>query len=376
MKKTITIRKEKRQQDCPKEAVEERPSLGWTVGVDLGDRDSHYCILNEGGEVVSRGEVATTKTGFGSQFREMPRSRVVLEVGTHSPWVSRQLRMLGHEVIVANPHRVKLIARSKRKNDRIDAEQLARLGRADVKLLYPIRHRGEAAQADLAVIRARDVVVKARTKLITAARGLTKSFGERLKPCDPDQVTEKLAAGLGVEVNHAVGGLLRAVSEMTKEIGTYDRQIREMEERYPEVKLLKQVHGVGTLVALGFVLTIDDAERFVHSRDVGAMLGLVPGQRDSGAHEGQMAITKAGDRLVRSLLVQAAHCVLREGAPDSDLKSWAVARAGQGGKRGKKRVVVAVARKLAVLLHHLWVSGEVYDPQYNRKLRGSRTAAA
>lgn len=286
------------------------------------------------------------------------------------------LTVLGHEVVVANPHRVKLIARSKRKNDRIDAEQLARLGRVDVKLLYPIRHRGEEAQADLAVIRARDRLVKVRTTLVTAARGLTKSFGERLKPCDADQVNEELAKDLGPEAKLAIRGLLRSAMLITKEIGKYDEQIAEMEQRYPEVELLKQVYGVGTLVALGFMLTIDDAQRFKHSRDVGPMLGLVPGQRDSGEHEGQMAITKAGDRLVRGLLVQAAHCVIRKGAPDCDLKAWAAGHTGQGGKRGKKRVVVAVARKLAVLLHHLWVSGEVYDPQYNRKLREQRKVAA
>lgn len=286
------------------------------------------------------------------------------------------MKMLGHKVIVANPHRVKLIARSKRKNDRIDAEQLARLGRADENLLYPIRHRGEEAQADLALIRARDQLVKTRTKLVTAARGMTKSFGERLKPCDADQVNEELAKDLGPEVMQAIGGLLRSAVLITQEIRKYDQQIAEMKQRYPEVELLTQVYGVGTLVALTFMLTIDDARRFQHSRDVGAMLGLAPGQRDSGEHEGQLGITKAGDRLLRGLLVQAAHCVIRQGSADCDLKAWAAAHTEQGGKRGKKRVVVAVARKLAVLLHHLWVSGEVYDPQYNRKQRESRRAAA
>jgi transposase len=338
-----------------------------TVGLDLGDRTSRYCILEEAGEVVSEGQLPTTQTGLSSLFGKMPCSRVALEVGTHSPWVSRQLAGMGHEVIVANPHKVKLITQSVRKNDRIDARQLARLARVDPKLLSPIRHRGKEAQADLAVIRARAELVKARTELINCARGLAKPMGERLKPCDAEQVKEALAKGLSGAVQTVIEPLLKSVEQLSEQIGVYDEKIQAIAQRYPEVELLTQVYGVGMLIGLTFVLTIEDAERFGHSRDVGAFLGLQPKQRESGQSQPELGISKTGDRLLRSLLVQGAHCILRRGAPDSDLRAWGLAKLQSGGKNAKRRTIVAMARKLAVLLHRLWVTGEVYDPLYNRK---------
>jgi transposase len=338
-----------------------------TIGLDLGDVSSRYCILDEAGEKVSEDRLPTTKVGLSSLFGKMPPSRIALEVGTHSPWVSRHLAGMGHEVIVANPHKVKLITQSVRKNDQIDAEQLARLARVDPKLLSPIQHRGPEAQADLAVIRARAELVDGRTGLINCARGLAKPMGERLKKCDADQVKGSLADGLSEEVKKVIGPLLKSVEEISKQIGVYDERIEEIGKRYPEMKLLTQVHGVGTLIALTYILTIEDAQRFEHSRDVGPYLGLQPKQRDSGDSKPQLGISKSGDQLLRRLLVQGAHCILRKGAPDSDLQAWGLPRLQSGGKSAKKRTVVAIARKLAVLLHRLWVTGEVYDPQYNRK---------
>jgi transposase len=337
-----------------------------TVGIDLGDRASRYCILSEAGEIVSESSLPTTKGGFDSLFGKMPSSRVALEVGTNSSWVSRQLSAMGHEVIVANTHKIKLITQSVRKNDRLDARKLAKLARIDPELLSPIRHRGERAQADLAMIRARAAAVENRTALINSARGLAKPMGERLKACDADQVKEALADGLSESTQQIVRPLLKIVEAISEQIAVYDQQIEAMAKRYPEIALLTQVYGVGKQIALTFVLTIEDAERFAHSRDVGCYLGLQPKQRDSGDSQPELGISKAGDRLLRSYLVQAAHCMLRKGAPDSDLRAWGIAKA-QGGKRAKRRAIVAMARKLAVLLHRLWSTGEVYDPLYNRK---------
>jgi transposase len=283
---------------------------------------------------------------------------------------------LGHEVIVANPHKVKLITQSTRKNDRIDAQKLARLARVDPQLLSPIRHRGEEAQADLAVIRARAELVEARTGLINSARGLVKPMGERLKPCDADQVEEVLAKPLSEAAQAVIGPLLKSVETISEQIGVYDKKIAEIAKRYPEVELLTQVYGVGELIGLTYMLTIEDAQRFQHSRDVGPFLGIQPKQRDSGESQPELGISKTGDRLLRSYLVQAAHCNLRKGAPDSDLREWGLRKAGAGGKRAKRRALVAMARKLAVLLHRLWVTGEVYDPLYNRKAVEARQAKA
>jgi transposase len=377
MKKNTTTKKRSKKGKGLKPQVRQLAAKQkLTVGIDLGDKTSRYCILDEAGEVVSEDQVPTTKAGLDALFAKMPASRIALEVGTHSPWVSRQLVSLGHEVIVANAHKVKLITQSVRKNDRIDARQLARLARVDPKLLSPIRHRGEEAQRDLAVIRARAELIEARTKLITSARGLVKPMGERLRQCDADQVAAGLGESLSEAAQAVIGPLLKAVEAISEQLGKYDEQLEGLAKRYPEVKVLQQVYGVGPLIALTYVLTLEDAGRFAHSREVGPYLGLTPKQRDSGDSQPELGISKAGDGLLRSLLVQGAHCMLRQGAPESDLRAWGLGKAGKGGKRAKKRAVVAVARRLAVLLHHLWATGEVYDPQYNRKAAEAAAAKA
>ena len=170
-------------------------------------------------------------------------------------------------MIVANPRKVRLITQSVKKNDRMDAEQLARLARVDPKLLSPIRHRGPEAQGDLAVIRARAELVDARTALINCARGMAKPMGERLKKCDADQVKESMAEGLGEALQTVIGPLLKSVEAISQQIGVYDERIEGIGKRYPEMKLLTQVWGVGTLIALTYILTIEDAQRFEHSRD-------------------------------------------------------------------------------------------------------------
>ena len=346
-----------------------------TVGVDLGDRSSRYCILDEQGEVLAEGSVATTKKGFAQAFGSKPRSRVALEVGTHSPWVSRYVADLGHEVIVANARRVRLITESSRKDDRLDAKTLARLARIDPELLSPIRHRSEQAQADLMVIRARAALVEARTMLINSARGLAKSYGERLRSCGTGQVDEELAQALSAPLQKALKPMLAEIKSLSERIREYDQQIEQIgKQRYPEIELLEQVHGVGTLTALTYVLTVEDPHRFRRSRDAGAYFGLRPRRRESGNSRPQLRISKEGDAYVRKLLVQCAHHILGPFGRDSDLRRWGLELAARGGKNAKKRALVAVARKLAVLLHKLWVSGEAYEPLHVR--RDSKTVAA
>lgn len=343
-----------------------------TVGIDLGDRSSHYCMLNEQGEVVREGSVATTKKDLSRIFGSLPHSRLALEVGTHSPWVSRHLRNLGQEVIVANARRTRLISGSSNKNDRLDAETLARLARFDPKMLFPIQHRGETAQADLAVIRGRAGLVDLRTGTINAARGLSKSFGERLRKCDAKYVNKEMAKDLPEALRRSVEPLLEEVASLTERIRGFDEEIEKMaRERYPEVNLLRQVKGVGILIALTFILTIEDKTRFQRSRDVGCYLGMRPRRRQSGGRDPELGINKEGDVYMRRLLVQGAHVILGRNGVDCDLRRWGRKLAARGGKAAKKKACVAVARKLAILLHHLWVTGEVYEP-----LRASGNQAA
>jgi transposase len=337
-----------------------------TIGLDLGDRWSYYCVLNEAGKVILEQKVPTTFDAMKQTFARIPTSLIALETGTHSPWVSRLLTELGHEVLVAHAQKVQLITKSNRKDDRLDARTLARLARIDPQLLGPVRHRSAKAQIHLTVIRARAELVRARTALVNAARGLVKSYGQRLPKCGTYQVSGKLAEGLSAELREVLLPLLRESESLNERIQEYDQQMDKIaKEVYPEVSLLQQVKGVGTQIALTYVLTIEDPYRFAKSRDVGCFLGLRPGRRNSGESKPQKGISKEGDRYLRTMMVQGSHYILGPFGEDSDLRRWGLKLAERGGANAKKRAVVAVARKLAILLHRLWVSGEVYEPLRN-----------
>jgi transposase len=334
-----------------------------TIGLDLGDRSSSYCVLDAAGDVLLEQRVSTTPKAIREIFGAMPRSRIALETGTHSPWVSRLLKELSHEPIVAHARSVRLIGESRRKDDRLDAMTLARLVRIDPELLRPVKHRSAEAQADLTVIRARAALVRTRTMLVNAARGLTKSYGERLRGCNARGMKPQAAQDLSPELKSALEPLMREAESVSEGICEYDQMLESMaRNRYPEAERLKQIKGVGTLIALTYMLTLEDPHRFRKSRDAACYVGLQPGRRNSGQSEPQMHISKEGDPYLRALLVQAAHHVLGPWGVDSDLRRWGMKLAEHGGKRGKKRAVIAVARKLAVLLHRLWMSGEVYVP--------------
>jgi transposase len=337
-----------------------------TIGLDLGDRNSWYCVLDEAGQIQLEQRVRMNAKALQEVFGAMPRSRVALEIGTHSPWISRLLSELGHEVIVANARKVRLIGESRKKDDRLDAQTLARLARIDPQLLYPVKHRSAQAQADLMMIRARAGLVRARTGLVNTARGLAKSYGERLRGCNVRDMDPEKAEGLSPELRRALEPLLAVIEELSDRILEYNDRIEALAQAsYPKVELLKQIKGVGTLIALTFLLTLEDPHRFGKSRDVGGYLGLQPGRRNSGESEPQLHISKEGDPYLRTLLVQGAQHILGPFGIDCDLRRWGLKLAERGGRNAKKRAIVATARKLAVLLHHLWVSGEVYEPLHN-----------
>jgi transposase len=334
-----------------------------TVGVDLGDKWSNFCILDLDGEKLTEGELRTTQQGFAEFFQSLAAARVVMEVGTHSAWVQDVVAGCGHEVLVANPRQMEGPKKRKRKNDRIDAHKLARVGRMDPQSLFPINHRSVEVRQDLVAVRARDAVVAVRRDLINAARGLVKSLGGRLPMCSSQSFPHKVEEALPSEVREVLLPLVQLVGTLSSCIKAYDETIEDLgSEKYPHTKLLRQVKGVGPITALAYVLTLENPERFATSRDVGPYLGLVPKQEDSGDRQPQLRITKMGDMMVRRLLVGSAHYILGPFGPDTDLRRYGLRLSERGGKNAKKRAVVAVARKLAVLLHRLWVSGEVYEP--------------
>jgi transposase len=337
-----------------------------TIGIDLGDRYSHCCFLGPDGAVLSEGRVRTTPEAMASHFKDLPSSRIAIEVGAHSRWVSQLLQDWGHEVVVANPRNLQMITCSVRKSDTVDAHMLARLVRVDPKLLSPVIHRGREHHPAIAQLRARDLLVRARTRLINAVRGISKTVGVRIPPCSSPSFAKKAAPFINEELKPSLGPLLQTISHLSKQIYCCDKEISRLgRQKYPETAQLRQVSGVGPVTALEFVLLIGDPKRFATSRDVGPYLGLTPKRDQSGDTDHQLKITKAGNKHLRSLLVQCAQYLLGRFSPDSNLKRWGLNLASRGGKNGKKRAITAVARKLAVLLHHLWNTGEVYEPLHN-----------
>jgi transposase len=349
-----------------------------TAGLDLGDRYSYLCLLDtDGGEVIEEGRVRTTPEALRRRFASERPMRIAIETGTHSPWVSRLLEECGHEVLVANARKLRLIYANKRKTDEVDAQNLARLARLDPRLLYPLKHRGEDSQAHMAIIRSRQALIGCRTQLVNHVRGAVKSFGHRLPKCPARTFHKRASEHIPEALLPALEPVLEQIGSLTERIRGYDRKLETIsEEHYPETALLRQVEGVGPLTALTFVLTLEDPYRFEKSRSVGAYLGLVPASDRSGERDPQKRISKEGDEMLRKLLVSGAHYVLGPFGSDSDLRRHGEKIASRGGKNAKKRAVVAVARKLCVLLHSLWVSGEVYDPLRNTHRRERREEAA
>ncbi len=343
-----------------------------TAGMDLGDKYSHLCLIDtESGELIEESRLRTTPEAMRRRFDSQRPLHIAIEVGTHSPWVSRLLTKCGHEVLIANPRKTRLIYGERRKTDKLDAEKLARLARADPELLYPVEHRGEDSQAHLAIVHSREALVRSRTQMINHVRGTVKSFGYRLPKCSTPSFHKKVPDQLPSELAEVLGPIVETIGSLTEKIKDFDRRIEELAAgHYPETELLRQVSGVGSLTALTFVLTLEDPQRFAESRSVGAYLGLAPGTEQSGEQDPQKRISGEGDELLRRLLVSSAHYILGPFAPDSDLRRHGEKIAQRGGKNARKRAVVAVARKLCVLLHRLWVSGEVYEPLRNARRLG------
>ena len=325
-------------------------------------RGGQLCTLDDAGERVDEGRVRSTPTALRARFAALPpATRVALETGTHSLWVSELLAELGREVIVANARELRAITASVRKSDKADAEKRARYARVDPAILCPLRHRTAAQQADWALVRARAVLVRMRPLAINAVRGRVKPLGHRLPSCAAAYFAPRCRALLPEALAPALGPVLDPIESLSARIAAYDEQGEARAARaYPAAAPLRTVPGVGPITALTFVLTVADPARFAASRDGGCYLGLRPKQRQSGERDPQLGISKAGDSYLRSLRVECAQPVLRERGADSALRQWGLRLAARGGANAKKRAVVAVARQLAVLLHRLWARQEAF----------------
>jgi transposase len=354
----------------------QREANSLVIGIDLGDRISNYCVRTREQEQIAEGTVTSTPQGMADFFQGIKRQRITMETGTHARWVATLLELLGHEVIVGNSRKLKLITENNQKSDKVDARLLSKLGCiGGAEWLHPVYQRREGTYRELMMVRAREVLVETRTALINHVRGTVKSFGCRISGCGGDQFAKVAKKELPGAIQEALGGVIAMLEGLQEQIREYDRQVEEAcQKKYPQTKWLLQVNGVGPLTALTYVLTIEDPERFERSRDLGAYLGLVAKKKQSGKRDPQLGITKTGDEMLRKLLVNCAHHILGYRGADSDLRRWGLGLVEAGQRAGKKgarsRAASAVARKLAVLLHRLWAGESQYEP-----LRNSAVAA-
>lgn len=341
---------------------------GLTIGIDVSDRYSQICLLDQEGTIMEESRIPTKPTAFRTKFSCVP-ARIAIEAGIHSRWIDRLLRELGHEVIVANPRKLRMIYENDSKDDRVDAHMLARAGRFDPELLSPIEHRKEKEQEHLEIIKARDILVRSRSSLVNHIRGVVKTMGCKLPKCSTSSFPKKVACNIPEPLWTSLSPLLDIIGQMTVKINGYEKHIETVAKNlYPvTTNVLCQVNGVGPLTALAFVLSIGDPYRFKKSRTIGAYLGLRPRRADSGETKSQLRITKAGNRFIRRLLTGAAQYILGPFGKDCHLRRWGLTKSQGGGKAAKKRAIIGVARKLAVLLHRLWITGEVYEPLRNNQ---------
>lgn len=342
------------------------PSI--TIGLDLGDKKHAICVLDSAGNIIDERSITNHRESLRRLSLKYPGARIALEVGTHSPWTSRFLASLGHEVLVANARKLRAIYANHRKSDQTDARMIARV---DPELLHPIRHGSEASQRALLQVKLRDNLVRQRVDIISSIRFTLKSLGIRLPSPNTACFAKRCRALLTkehAEILTMIGPSLEVIDLLTRNIRELERRIETLcGERYPATQRLRQIPGVGAITSLAFVLTVGDPQRFERNRDVSAYLGLIPKRDQSGGLDKQLRISKAGNAYLRRLLVGAAQYILGPFGPDCDLKRKGLDLAARGGARAKKKAVVAVARKLAVLLLTLWK--ESCDYESDRRLQ-------
>ena len=337
-----------------------------TIGVDLGDTKHRYHVLDQAGNEIRRGSLPNTHLALSRLAGDYPGARIAIEVGTHSPWVSWHLNEAGCEVIIANARKLRAIYENERKCDERDAQMLARLARMDPGLLHPVTHISKQAMTDRLALSSREQLVDARKRLIQAVRSMVKSLGHRIASCSAGRFPEVARDALNAEegVMLGIGPMLTAIEGISVSIRELDEQIDRLgTESHPVTRQLRQITGVGPITALAFVLAVEDPRRIEKTRDIGAYLGIVPRRDQSGSTDKSLGISKTGNAYVRKLLVQCAQYILGAHGPDCELRRFGLRLASRGGKAHKKKAMVAVARKLAVLMLSLWKSGEDYQPE-------------
>ena len=336
-------------------------------GMDVHKKYSRVCELNEDGDILEEAKFPTTKQALQRRFGNREPMQIVLETGTESAWIAQSLENQGHEVIVAHARRIDLITDNDNKNDRNDAEMLARLGRSDLDLLTETHVRGKGAQRIRAMLKARTGLVQSRTKLANQIRGLVRQAGYTLRSGPPEKLEQIIGeSDIPEALLVSVMPLAESVTALTERIDRLSSKLKKIARQIDTVDQLKEIDGVGWQTALCFVVTIENPGRFSSSKKVGAYFGLVPEVQNSGNEDSDTnhtgSITKNGDSMMRYLLVQAAQAMMRS-KTDSELKQFAKRIEA---KKTNQIAAVACARKLAVVMHTLWKTGREYEPFYHQ----------
>ena len=340
-----------------------------TIGMDLGRSKSNFCIYGDDRERAEEGELRSTREVVAAFFDRQPPSRVVMEACGPCRWIAEEAVQAGHEVVVANPREFRVILTSHKKSDRNDARVLGEFGQFKPELLHPVKLRGTKCQAARTLLSSRGQVIAMRTELICVVRSAIADLGVEIGPTGASKNFHKYLEGkIPSVLSAALEPLLSVLESIDDAVNTFDRSIDHVsKEHFTETALLRQVHGVGPIIALTFVVTIEDAGRFKRSRDVGAFAGLVPRSRASCDATPELSITKRGDAALRKALVNAATYIVGPRGEECDLQRWGRKLQDRGGQRSKAKARIAVARKLAVILHRLMLTGEVYNPNHNQE---------
>jgi transposase len=345
------------------------------IGIDIGDKKNQICILDQNGENLENTTIDNNITDLNTFFDRFDKPKevmIALETSTHSPWISQLLNARGFRVLVGNARKLRMIWDSTNKTDKKDAEMLARIARFDPKLLSPIQHRSRSAHMDLAILKGRDNLVRCRTNLVNFVRGICKTSGTRLPKCSAEAFAKTVIEFIPEDLIAATVPCINTIMELTKKIRQLDSKIETLcNEAYPETEILREIQGVGPITSLAYILTLEDPGRFRKSRDVGPFLGLTPKRDQSGETDKPLSITKAGNTYLRRLLVTSAQYILGAFGPDCELRRYGERIASRGGKVAKRKAVVAVARKLAVMMHNIWKNKTVYDPFYQSYLKAA-----
>lgn len=347
------------------------------IGVDLGDRKHHVCVTDKKGVVLGEFVINNDRAALKQLCEDYPNAKVALEVGSHSPWISRFLTAGGMHVTVANARKLRAIYQNERKCDRLDAQMLAKLLRADPDLLKPIQHGTEQAQKDLVAIKIRTSLVRQRAAVIVTVRGVLKSLGLRLPGSSAEAFHHRAETFLAEypELETAITPALKSIESLTEQIRAYEAQIQQAaRQHHPQAVKFQQIPSIGPITSMAFVLSIEDPHRFKDPRDVGAYLGLVPKRDQSGGTDKQLPISKTGNAYLRQLLVQCAQYLIGHFGPDCALRRQGLLLAAKGGRAAKKKAVIAIARKLAVMMVAMWQKGSDYEDFPTSRANGSPTS--